>query len=271
MLNLLSSELFRMRKRAQSWVLLLISVVLIGLIYGGFVVAALLTSGQESADLREQARFANFAEFGIAMAVGFFGSVMLIIIAAGMMGNEYSWNTLRPLVARAKSRASLLTAKYLAMLIYTAIFVLVLSLIVAGMFLIGSQVVGEPSGFSVSVLGEGLEYAARLAYTNLPYLALAFLLATAFKSNAAGIAGALGLSFIEQPIFLLLGLASDFFEKVETWGISYNVAEFSGFSGADISTSGGIDYRAGTILGVYTLVFVAASYLIFLRRDVTSG
>lgn len=271
MFNLLSSELFRLRKRSQSWILFGIAVALIALIYGGFVIAGLATSGQESADLREQATFSNFAEFGIAMAVGFFGSVMLIIIAAGMMGNEFSWNTLRPLVARAKSRASLLTAKYVALLIYTVVFVLALSLVVAGMFLIGSQVVGEPSGFSMSVLWEGIEYALKLTYTNLPYLGLAFLLATAFKSNAAGIAGALGLSFIEQPIFLLLSFASDFFERIEKWGISYNVAEFSGFTGADIATGGGIDYRAGAILGVYTIIFVAISYIVFLRRDVTSG
>lgn len=270
MLNLLSSELFRLRKRSQSWILLLISIVLIGLIYGGFVTAGLLTSGQESVDLKEQATFSGFADFGVAMAVGFFGSVMLIIIAAGMMGNEFSWNTLRPLVARSKSRVSLLTAKYVAMLIYTVLFVLVLTLVVAIMFLIGSQIVGEPSGFSMSVLWDGIEYAFRLTYTNLPYLALAFLLATAFRSNAAGIAGALGLSFIEQPIFLLLGLASSFFEKVEKWGISYNVAEFSGFAGPNVDV-GGIDYRAGAILGVYTLIFVGISYIIFLRRDVTSG
>ncbi len=270
MLNLLSSEIFRMRKRAQSWILFVIATLLIGLIYGGFVLAGLLTSGQESQDLREQATFTNFSEFGISMAVGFFGSVMLIIIAAGSMGSEFSWNTLRPLVARARSRVSLLTAKLLSVLIYTVLFVVLLTLVVAAMFLIGSQVVGEPSGFSMGVLGDGFEYAAKLTYTNLPYIALAFMLATVFKSNAAGIAGALGLSFIEQPIFLLLGMASSFFEKIEKWGISYNVAEISGFDGADINTAG-IDYRAAAILAVYTAIFVAISYIVFLRRDVTSG
>lgn len=271
MINLLSSEWFRLRKRSQSWILFVIALALIALIYGGFVLAGLLTSGQDSQDLREQATFSNFSEFGISMAVGFFGSVMLIIIAAGMMGNEFSWNTLRPLVARARSRASLLTAKYLALLIYSVLFIAALTLAVAGLFLIGSMVLGEPSGFSMSVLWDGVVFAFKLGYTNLPYLALAFLLATAFRSNAAGIAGALGLSFIEQPIFLLLRLASDFFEKIEKWGLSYNVAEFANFSGADIDTAAGVDWRAGGILGLYTVIFVAISYIVFLRRDVTSG
>ena len=271
MLNLLSSEIFRLRKRSQSWILFVIAALLIGLIYGGFVTAGLLTSGQESQDLREQATFSNFAEFGVAMAVGFFGSVMLIIVAAGMMGNEFSWNTLRPLVARARSRSGLITAKFLALAIYTIVFVAALTLVVAVMFLIGSQIVGEPSGFSMSVLGDGLAYAARLTYTNVPYLALAFMLATVAKSNAAGIAGALGLSFIEQPVFLLLRFASDFFENIERWGLSYNVAEFANFAGTTIDANAGFDWRSFSILGGYSVIFIAVTYFVFLRRDVTSG
>lgn len=265
MFNLLSSELFRLRLRSQSWLLFIIAVLLTGLIYGGFVVAGLATSGQESADLREQATFANFEDFGITMSIGFFASVMLVIIAAGMMGNEFSWNTLRPLVARAKSRVSLLTAKLVAMVIYTLLFVVALTLVVAVMFLIGSMIVGEPSGFSMSILGDGMVTAFKLTFTNLPYLALAFMLATVFRSNAAGIAGALGLSFIEEPIFLLLRMASDFFENVQEWGPSYNVSVISGFN------SGGDELRSALILGGYTAIFVAIAYIVFLRRDVTSG
>lgn len=271
MFNLLSSELFRLRKRSQSWILLGIAVVLIGLIYGGFVVSGLVTSGQESIDLREQATFSNYAEFGIAISLGFFGSVMLVIIAAGMMGNEFSWNTLRPLVARARSRSGLITAKLLALGIYAVMFTLALSLVVAVMFLIGSLIVGEPSGFTLSVLWDGIAYAFRLLYSNVPYLALAFMLATVFRSNAAGIAGALGLSFIEQPVFMLLKFASDFFEQIEKWGLSYNVAEFSNFAGAGVDTNAGIDWRAFGVLGAYSVIFVGITYIVFLRRDVTSG
>lgn len=271
MLNLLSSELFRLRKRNQSWILFLIAVLLVAMIYGGFVAAGLLTSGSESQQLREQATFSNFSEFGLSMGIGFFGSVMLIIIAAGMMGNEFSWNTLRPLVARSSSRGALLTAKLITLLIYSVVFVVLLTVAVAVMFLIGSAIVGEPSGFSMEVLADGFGYAFRLAYTNIPYLAFAFMLATLFRGNSAGIAGALGLSFIEQPIFLLLGFASDFFTKIEKWGISWNVAELSGFSGTVTDTDSAIDWQAAGILGAYTVIFLGVTYFLFSRRDVTSG
>src|SRR5699024_1727211 len=109
MVNLLRSEIFRLRKRAQSWLLLVIAFVLVGLFYGGFVIGAMATSGEASDDLKSTLPLTELSDFGLSMGLGFFGSVMLIIIAAGMMGNEYSWNTLRPLVARARSRASLLS------------------------------------------------------------------------------------------------------------------------------------------------------------------
>src|SRR5690625_7363437 len=107
MFNMLSSELFRLRKRRQSWILLLIAIALVALIYGGFVLAGLLTSGQESHNLREQATFTIFNDFGVSMAVGFFGSVMLIIVAANMMGNFFSWTTCRLVLVPAPSSSVL--------------------------------------------------------------------------------------------------------------------------------------------------------------------
>lgn len=266
MLNLLSSELFRMRKRLQSWLLFVIAVLLTALVYGGFVIAARVNTGPDAASMRQTATFSDYDEFGIGISVGFFAGIMLIIVAAGLMGNEFSWNTLRPLAARARSRAGLLTAKLTALGLYALAFVLALALVVAGMFFIGSWVVGEPSGFSLAILGDGLVEALTMLFANLPYMALGFMLATVFKSNAAGIAGALGVSFIEQPVFGLLGLASDAFTSIERWGIAYNVNQVTGISGvADNMT------RNVAFVLAYSVVFIGVSYAVFLRRDITSG
>lgn len=267
MFNLLSSELFRMRKRAQSWILFVISILLTALIYGGFVIAARINTGPDAADMRQTATFSDYSDFGIGMSVGFFASIMLIIISAGIMGSEYGWNTLRPLVARSKSRVSLISAKLVAVAIYSVIFVIALALVVAGMFFIGSWVVGEPSGFSMSILGDGLAESLKMLFSSLPYITLAFMLATVFRSNTAGIAGALGLTFIEQPVFALLGLASDVFKDVEKWGISYNVNRVAG---VDPGNSGDVSQSVVLIL-IYSVAFLVVSYMVFTRRDVTSG
>jgi ABC-2 type transport system permease protein len=266
MMSLLKSELFRLRKRPQSWLLLLIAFLLAGLFYGGFTVGALVTSGSDASELKDPLPFSELPDFGLSIALGFFGGVMLVIVAAGMMGNEYSWNTLRPLVARARSRASLLAAKLVALLIYAVIFSFVLAVLVGAMSLVSTMVVGIDSGLSASSLADAVWFTGRSILVGLPYLAFAFMIATVTRSNAAGIAGALGLSFIEQPLFGLLGAISDTLGNIQKGGIAYNVNKVL-FDG--LHTSG--EWLALGIVLLYTAIFVALSFVVFLRRDVTSG
>jgi ABC-2 type transport system permease protein len=266
MLNLLKSELFRMRKRAQSWILIVIAFVLVGLFYGGFAIGALATSGADSADLKEPLPFSELSDFGLSIGLGFFGGVMLVIIAAGMMGNEFSWNTLRPLVARARSRSALITAKLLTLLIYTIVFSFVVAILTGGLSIVSSMIVGVDLGFSGTALLDAFWFTVRSIVVSLPILSFAFLLATLTRSNAAGIAGALGLSFVEPTVFGLLGQISDTFEKIQKGGIAYNVEKVL-FNG--VTNSG--EWVALGVVVLYTALFVALSYSIFQRRDVTSG
>jgi ABC-2 type transport system permease protein len=264
MMQLLQSELFRLRKRAQSWILIAIAFLLTALFYGGFVIGSTVTSGTESEDLKEGLPFGELSDFGLSIGLGFFGSVMLVIIAAGMMGNEYGWNTLRPLVARARSRTSLITAKFLALLIYTVVFTVILTVLIALVSIVSSAVAGIDAGFSGDALVDALTFSAKTILVNLPYLAFAFMLATMARSNAAGIAGALGLSFIEPTIFGLLRAMNDRFDDIQKGGLSYNTEQVLFNSLADHPGS-------AAVLLLYTALFAGITYTIFLRRDVTSG
>lgn len=265
MFHLLRSELFRLRKRPQTWLLLLIAFGLTALVYGGFVVGARVTDPQDADDFRDVLTFAEMPDFGLSIGLGFFGSVMVIIVAAGMMGNEYSWNTLRPLTARARSRFGLMTAKVLTAVLYSAAFVIVLAALIAGLSILSSAIAGIDAQVSGDAAMDAVRFTGKVILANLPYVAFAFVLATVARSNAAGIAGALGLSFIEQPIMQLLGLATDVFQDIERFGIAYSVNELLFDTGdADIA-------RSITILLVYTVLFFGAAYIVFMRRDVTSG
>jgi len=266
MMHLLRSELFRMRKRAQSWILIVIAFLLTGLFYGGFTVGSLVTGGQDATDLQEPLPFTELPDFGLSIGLGFFGGVMLVIIAAGLMGNEFSWNTLRPLVARSRSRPALITAKLLTLLIYSVVFMFVVAALIALMSVVSSMIVGIDTGFSMSSLADAFWFTVRSIVVSMPILTFAFLLATLTRSNAAGIAGALGLSFIEPTVFGLLGSINDTFRTIRKGGIEYNVTNV---------LMNGLDGRGEWIsLGIvllYTALFVGLSYWIFLRRDVTSG
>ncbi len=250
----------------QSWLLIAIAFLLAGLFYGGFTVGAILSTGQTSEDLKSALPFSELPEFGLSMGLGFFGSVMLIIIAAGMMGNEYSWNTLRPLVARARSRTALLSAKLVALLIYSIIFTAVLTVLIGGMSIVSSLIVGIDTELTGAAIADAGWFAFRTLVINIPYLAVAFLLATAAKSNAAGIAGALGLSFIEPTVFGILTMLSDRFNSIQKGGIGWNTEQvLFNWNGSSE------DWLSVGVLALYTAIFVGLSYFIFLRRDVTSG
>lgn len=265
MINLLRSELFRLRKRPQTWLLLLIAFVLTAFLYSGFAIGSRVTDPQDSAELQDVLIFPNLDEFGLSIGLGFFGSVMIVIVAAGMMGNEYGWNTLRPLAARARSRVSLLTAKLVTAMLYNLAFMAALAVLIAGLSIAGSALAGIDAQVSGDAIVDAARYTGKVVVANLPYVALAFMLATLARSNAAGIAGTLGVSFIEQPVFQLLKLASDIFDSVERYGIAYNLNALL------FPELGGGTTRAVVILLAYTGLFSAVAYAIFLRRDVTSG
>jgi len=265
MFHLLRSELFRLRKRPQTWLLLAIAFLLTTFVYGGFVIGARVTSGQDRLDMREVLTFPELDEFGLSIGLGFFGSVMVIIVAAGMMGNEFSWNTLRPLTARARSRSGLLTAKIITAILYSAVFMFALAVLIGVLSLVSSAIAGVDAAYSGEAAIDALKFTGQVVLVNLPYVAFAFMLATVARSNAAGIAGALGLSFIEQPILELLKLASDVFETIQEYGISYNSTQIL-FPDGDTDVT-----RSSIIMLVYAAIFFGISYFVFLRRDVTSG
>jgi ABC-type transport system involved in multi-copper enzyme maturation permease subunit len=255
-----------MRKRTQSWLLFAIAFTLVGLFYGGFTIGSMIATGQEKADLIEVLPFDRLSDFGLSIGLGFFGSVMLVIIAAGMMGNEFSWNTLRPLVARASSRTALISAKLTALLIYTVLFSLVLAALIAVLSIASSLIAGVDVAFTSAALADAVWFTLRNIVGKLPILAFAFMLATVARSNAAGIAGALGLSFIEPTAFGLLGMINDVFDSIQKWGIGWNSHDVT------LNWTGSAqNWVSVGVLLVYTALFTGLSYVVFLRRDVTSG
>jgi len=265
MMHLLKSELFRLRRRPQSWLLIVIAALLVGVFYGGFTIGSFFANATNAADLKKELTFSHVREFGLSMN-SLFGGIMLVILAAGLIGNEFSWNTIRPLLARARSRSSLLTAKFSTLLLYCIIFSVVLAALTVAMSLVSSLIVGESWGFDAGNLGKILAYTAGLIYQNLPTMALAFLLALWTKSNAAGIGVALGLIILEPTLFGILNNVNDVFKTIEKGGLTYNAGKL-----LEVGLTEQAGWVALIVLAIYTAIFVGLSYYVFARRDVTSG
>lgn len=263
--TLLRSELFRIRKRPQSWLMLALAALFLALIYGGMTVGTFFASARNADDLRETLAFDQLRDFGLSFN-SLFGGIMLAIFASGIFGNEYSWNTIRPLLARARSRSSLVTAKLVTTFLYALVFTIALALLTVAMSFVATIVASGSWNFSGDELGKNAAFILGLFVTNLPYLALAVLVAMWTKSNAAGIGVAIGISFIEPALFGTLGLVNDIFEKIQKGGLNWNVQEV--LFNWDNSQQNWISIG---VLLLYTVIFVVLTYRIFLRRDVTSG
>ena len=268
MFHLLRSEIFRLRKRPQAWILALIMVLGVGAFYTALTIAAFAMS--DPSDAKESLQLPSIFDNGMQIAT-IVGYILTVVLASGLIGNEYSWNTIRPLLARARSRSALLSAKWITVLLYSV-----------GLFLVGllatiafsagtSAIVGNFEGADGAMIGDWVVSFGRILIGQLPYVALAFCLALITRSNAVGIAVGIGVGFLEPAIWGLLGLVTDAFDTVRKFGLEYpSTLLFNMNSGVDDITTNEA-WGATATLGAWIVLFVALTYYFFNKRDVTSG
>jgi ABC-2 type transport system permease protein len=274
MKHALQSELFRLKKRPQTWIMPVLVTGFIAAFYTVIYLIYHLGSVSDRDDMLESARVDNIFSNGMQI-FGFFGGILVVVVASSLIGSEYGWNTLRPLVARASSRTALLSAKWVVVTLYTILMVLVGVLVSMVIAAIVSLLLGNEITLSSSLWDDYLLGTLRWMVATLPYAVIAFAAALITRSNAAGIAIGIGLSFVEPLLFGLLSLASDVFETAQEYGIAWNVQQLATLPTRPDSFSEPVPaeqvWQSTAILAVYMAVAVIATYTIFKRRDITSG
>lgn len=199
-------------------------------------------------------------------------SLFTIIVAAGILANEFRWGTIKLLLIRPISRTKILIAKYSSVLLFsfiTAFFVLFFSWIV-GLILFGFDgmnphiVLEKNEGIEyVSVIGEILTGYGFSLINLLMMATFAFMISAIFRNSAL----AIGLA-----IFLMLaGNQIVFFFIERDW------AKYILFANTDLSqyVNGNTPLMEGMTLGfsvtmlvIYYVIFVALSWVFFTKRDV---
>ena len=264
--HLLRSELFRAQKRGQTWMLVAVVAALVVLFYGGMTIAHAVRPDAEKLDAL---RLATIHDNGLGV-VGLVGSVIAAVFAASVIGSEYGWNTLRPALARARTRSAFLTAKWLTVALYVVGLAVVGVLATMAAAIAASLVAGAGFDGSFATAIDAVTTSGRFAAGFLPTAALAMSIALVARSNAAGIAIGITVSFVEPLVFLLLGAWSDVFATAQQAGIAWNANRLFAFGG-DPGISNGDAWTSAGVLAVWAALFVAISYRVFARRDVTSG
>ncbi len=217
----------------------------------------------------------------ITGAIGGFASVgplLIMVLAASVIGSEYGWGTLRNVLTRGTGRWQLLSAKLLLLLRLCSDVLIIIALFAVVSSFIAAVIPPNETG-ELADPGEWLDIVVeylKIVYSLLPFIALSVFLTVLTSSTAVGIAVSIGYYLVEAILSPILNLndtlsnVTDYLlvASVNTWNatalVEVEVASVSGEQSSDA-------LQAFLVILVYTAVLLAASFYIFMRRDIAGA
>lgn len=277
---LVRMELMKLRYRPMTCVVFaLITAALSGLMSLGYIITR-TTARPPGTSLDEDVEsflFPGVFQDGFSM-IGGVGFILLVVIAAGIIGSEYSWGTIRVLVGSGAPRSRLLGAKLVTVLLVTTGLTLAgfvaFTLTSLGIALVGGHPIDMSwlDGWAVVDL---VLMIVRTIYTLLVPALLAFTVAILSRSLAAGIAVGIGVTIFESIVVSLLNMVGGIGETIADLLFTPNIQAISELNaiGERTWTTDGLPdpWRAAALLAIYMAVMVAACFVTFRRRDIASG
>ena len=262
-------EWFKLCRRWVPWIVLGFVLVIEQLLFW-----LVVTLGD---DVSYQSTSENIAN-GLGFTA-FFGPFVAVILAAVVVGGEYGWGTLRPVLSKGAGRWQLLASKVAVVVLFTAALLIVLSIAVtiSGFIaeaLLTAPETTEPYG-DISAI-DLLALYGRMLYAFLPYITLALFLVVLTGSNGVGIALSMGYYIAENVIVVPILDAFSWSERVFTYLLGPNVGAWQNTppnNDGNIATFGGIpDMAHGFIIvTIYAAVLAAVALTLFLRRDISGA
>ena len=293
MLNLIRAEWFKLSRRPLAWVLLAVFLAsLVLLLLAEFAVVGLndgLFSGGARAQLLSDEQVRQFrlhlgfpGIFGAVLGhVNGIGGICAIALAAGVIGSEYSWGTLRTQLARRPNRGHYLIAKLVGLLL-ALLAGIVLALLLGGLLaLLFGSLLKDTGGTATSKPALALGV-LRSLYVLSPYVLCTVACSILGRSVVAGAVGGFlflladtglgALSFLAGlggPIAFLLNLIVQ--PNINTM-IVLNSQGFGLDPAAltrtmDLSTLPS-PLQATLVIGAYSALFFVSAYRLLLRRDI---
>jgi ABC-type transport system involved in multi-copper enzyme maturation permease subunit len=285
----MAAEFFKLRKRMMTWVVAILMVGLVILLYSILwsVSGHVTTFGENNQFTGQDLRRALFLQASVPFSlqvVAAFGTIFAMILAAGAVGSEYSWGTVRLMATAASGRVRLLASK---LLVVCGLVVVGTLLAVAVGLIYSSIITVTNGGSSLSFVTPGfvrdqVESLGRTLFVMAPYVTLAFAMAAIGRSTLAGVGAGLGIAFIEPLINGLMRLGGSPWKDIPNYLINANtdvvllqnrvpdVIRF-GPTAQDLARNhvNGVP-EAMLILALYSVAFVALAFLVYRRRDITA-
>jgi ABC-type transport system involved in multi-copper enzyme maturation permease subunit len=204
-------------------------------------------------------------------------SVMFaIILAASATGNEFSWATVRTVLAHGGRRSAFIFAKLVALTLAALVLVVTgFAVTIASSFAVGA-LGGLDLALSGDFVGRIAGYIVRALYISLPYVTLAVMAAVFARSAAAGITIALVVFFGENLLSSLAVQLNPDLRQVFDAGVARNVQTIARTPpaapppNAVIRMPSAVEFSfAAFILAMYVVAFVSLTVHRFVRRDLT--
>jgi ABC-2 type transport system permease protein len=291
--NLFAAEWLKLSRWPVTWALLAAFLALMALTQGLWALVVALHEGviggtsiaalgpEQLEQIKRQLSLPGV--FGAVLGqVNGVGGILAIILAAGSLGGDYSWGTLRTLLARAPDRGAYLAAKLLALLLALLIAILVAVAVGTLIALGASAWLGLPSQLTARDLLALPVGVARALFVILPYLLATLACAAWGRSVLAGAGG--GLIFLALDIgagsLSSLGMVSDLTLQLVNLLLQPNintlVVQNSRLFGLDQSAlAGALDLallpsplQATLVVAAYCALFGYSAWRWLTRRDV---
>ena len=210
------------------------------------------------------ASVSGFASMG-PLAVG---PLLVMLLAASLVGSEYGWGTLRTVLTGGISRWKFLSAKLLLLLRLCSGVLIVIALLAVVSSLTAGAISPGDAG-EVADPGSWPNVVAvffKTLYGFLPFIGLSVFVTVLTSSRSVGIAVSVGYVIVESIVAPVLRLSDTFAGATD-----YLLVQ-SFRSWTDVPAVGGSDLlQAFVVILAYTVFFVVATTWIFRRRDVVGA
>jgi ABC-2 type transport system permease protein len=279
MIEMIQAELYKLRKRRMTWILLVIMAAFFCLIF--FATYGITSSPPARMPAASVDAIRTSLQFPDAFNMIFSTSgsiltLLLIILVASSIGNEYGWGTVRQILSRKGIRYYFVVSKLVSFII-TAVIGLIIAFVFGFILaLITSNMIGSVNWdfMTASFIGGLFKNYGWTLYTLLPYILMTVFFAFLGRSAIAGIGGGLGFYFIEAIAVGIFNQSGGWLAEIPGYLIGPNVDALlpsSFFTQGPFASAGTMPsvLHASITLAVYCVVFMVIALYMFQKRDIT--
>ncbi|MDD4875662.1 MAG: ABC transporter permease [Dehalococcoidales bacterium] len=279
MIDQIRAELFKLRKRSMSWIMIIVLAAFFCLIF--FSIYGITANPPERIPdeaIQPMRTLITFPDafkliFSTAQSIG---AILLTVIVASSMGNEYGWSTIKQVMTRKGIRYQYILSKLVSFIVYALIGIIIAFIIGFCLALITTRLVN--GGFNwdfitASYIGELFTMYGWTFYGLFVYVLLAILLSLVGRSAIVGIGGTLGYYFVESIAISIFNQSGGWLAEIPNYLIGHNISAIlpTTMMQGPFTSSGALPSTlyASIVLAIYCIVFLVLSLYIFKKRDIT--